>query len=111
MLWTQKHIQHQSHCNNTNCIHYSSLLLVRSFHCRHSFSYHHPSFESPLETFSHDPHHHKVWAYHHSLEVSRVVGMSGYNRYLSQCYIHMRLLLVAFGFQKAYSTIYVILII
>ena len=56
-------------------------VAVQSFHCRHSFSYHHPHLESPLdETFSHDPHHHKMWAYHHGLEVCRVVGMSGYNR-------------------------------
>lgn len=48
------------------------------------FSYHHHHLESPSppdKTSSHDPHHHyKMWAYHHILEICRVVGVRGYNR-------------------------------
>ena len=88
---------HSIHGINTRC--HTSILqftvAVWSFHCWYSFSYHHhhESSSPPDETSSHDPHHHyKMWAYHHTLELCRVVGMRGYNRETLSIQIHISLL-------------------
>jgi len=75
MVWTQKHIQQHSHCNNTSCIHHSSLLLygVSIVGTRFLIII---LILKVLLKLPHDPHHHrKMWAYHHGLEVRRVVGL------------------------------------